>query len=215
MNIFLDALKNIYGTGLNAFNKFGDVVGGGLYDYIHRDEKPLKVMPQAQAQVPSPTPTVVPQPTQAPTQMPVAPPTYPSPTPPPIAVNQTLPPDRLNFLENYLLPETRALGLPDALVAAQWAQEGGRVEDNSIHNLFGLGPNIPYPSREQGIKAYAQTVNKLANDNQVPLPENPNAYDYLMAIQNPQGQRYEVSPGNPYDYTQKVMNTPEWRYYFK
>ena len=175
------------------------------------------VNPQ-QFPIDTPTPPPSPSPTMAPYQQPQP---IPSPTPPPAYSNQTpqtnLSQEVINLLENSIFPITRQRNIPDALSASQWATEGGRQMDNPLHNLFGLGPNIQYPSLEANVNDYALTIENILKAKGIDLSQYPelNAYDILMLLQSEDKPRYEGHNSNQWDYTQTVMNTPEWRSYFR
>lgn len=163
------------------------------------------------AQAPQTTPTPNPTPTQVP--MPSSP--IPSPTPPPVYPNEQLDPNTMAYLEQNIFPITRQAKIPDALVASQWAVEGGRTMGNSQNNMFGLGGTdmVQYSTQERGIEDYVLTVLNILKNKGMTDPSNMNAYDMLMGLQSGDRPRYEAHNPNQWDYTQTVMNTPEWRKY--
>src|SRR5690349_14641504 len=64
----------------------------------------------------------------------------------PVSVSQTA------FLEREILPTTRKCGLPDALVAGQWALESGRATTSPINNFFGIGPGWRFNTVSENVK---------------------------------------------------------------
>ncbi len=137
-------------------------------------------------------------------------------TPAPIVVNST--PKSVNpgsFLESNIFPITDQAGLPRALVAGQWAMEGGRAIDNPQHNLFGLmsgGSLIPYPNIQRNVSDYILTIQNLlkrkgANPSAIKDPVT------ILKILQSGDTRYEAHNPNPTTYIEGVTNTPEWRMY--
>jgi hypothetical protein len=140
-----------------------------------------------------------------------------TPTPPPKYENyelKNLSNEQRTFLENTVFPITRGRNIPDALAASQWAEEGGRRIASPINNLFGLGPGIKYPTMEAGINAYADTLHKILNKKGYTVEDLGDAYQILMKLQEAT-PRYEGDNDDPYSYTHNIMNTPEWKYYYR
>ncbi len=137
-------------------------------------------------------------------------------TPTPTVVNST--PKSVNpssFLESTIFPMTDSAGIPRALVASQWAMEGGRVQDNPQHNLFGLmagGGLITYPNIQRNVSDYILTIQNLlkrkgANPSTIKDPAT------ILKILQSGDTRYEAHNPNPTTYVEGIMNTPEWRKY--
>lgn len=170
---------------------------------------------------PSATPTITPTP-------------YPTPVPG-IKVN----PQVEDFLTKTVLPITRKYGLPDAVVAGQYAAEGRGeglgARRNNFFNLAAVDSNpnnaFTFDTPEQGIDAYAKYVSgQLANSEgvyQYPSDEHRqkilNAYaekkDPLKFIKGLTSAGYA---GDPATYPQRtdsgyqsydsfVSNTPEYK----
>jgi hypothetical protein len=113
---------------------------------------------------------------------------------------------------NTILPITRECGLPDALVASQWAVESGRAQTSKINNFFALGPHIVYPSLERNVSDYCLTVVNIASKNGLTIDSTTTAYEILLALQSG-NTRYEAHNEDPMTYVRTVSNTPEWRQY--
>jgi hypothetical protein len=164
-------------------------------------------------------PTATPIPTKMPTQKPVP---MITPTPPQkrpgYELTKTLPQEKIDFLNNTIFPITRALGIPDALTAGQWAEEGGRIISSPKNNFFGLmsgGKLISYPTVEAGVRAYAQTVNNiLAKKGYTVKQLGDDAYKILIKLQEGK-RRYEAHYPDPYLYAHKIMGTPEFKHYYQ
>lgn len=110
-----------------------------------------------------------------------------------------------------IIPLTRECGLPDNLVAAQWALETGRAQRSEINNYFGLGPHIKYPSLEANVRDYCLTVRNIASKNGVDV-EKATAKEILIALQSGK-TRYEGHNEDPMLYVDSVMEQPEWALY--
>jgi len=113
---------------------------------------------------------------------------------------------------NTILPLTRECGLPDSLVASQWAVESGRAQESKINNFFALGPHIVYPSLERNVSDYCLTVINIARKNGLIIDSTTTAYEILLALQSG-NTRYEAHNEDPMTYVWTVSNTPEWRQY--
>jgi hypothetical protein len=127
-------------------------------------------------------------------------------TPPPAATRQ--------FLESQVFPITRQYGVPDAVAAGQWAKEGGRLLDNSAHNLFGLknsGGLIKYPSLERNIHDYGLTVKNILKTKGQDLARVKDPSLVLQGLQTG-NQHYDAGPDQA-EYASGVSGTPEYRYY--
>jgi hypothetical protein len=111
-----------------------------------------------------------------------------------------------------ILPLTRKCGLPDKLVASQWAVESGRKQKSNINNYFGLGPHLVYPSLEANVRDYCLTVKNIARKNGLEIMDNTSSIEILEALQSGK-TRYEAHNADPYAYVRTVSNTPEWREY--
>lgn len=165
------------------------------------------------AEIPQPTPTPIMQ-QPSPDVSPTPPPVYPTNTP-----QTDLAGEIRNFLETNIFPITRKFNIPDALAASQWATEGGRSMGNEANNLFGIldpsgsGKLVQYPSIDRNVEDYALTVNNILKNKGIDTSTN--AYNVLMGLQTGDRPRYEAHNPNQWDYTQTVMNTPEWRTYFR
>ncbi len=127
-----------------------------------------------------------------------------TPTPTPAIKKQS-------FLESSVFPITREYGIPDALVASQWALEGGRVTSNPQNNLFGLmvgGKLINYPSIEANVRDYALTIKNIlkAKDFHLPLAKD----EIIPALQSGDKPRYEGHNPDPMTYVYTIKSLPEW-----
>lgn len=123
----------------------------------------------------------------------------------------TKPIKNINFLETSVFPITREYGIPDALVASQWALEGGRVTSNPQNNLFGLMANgklINYPSIEANVRDYALTIKNIlkAKDFHLPLAKD----EIILALQSGDKPRYEGHLPDPMTYVYTIKSLPEW-----
>ena len=119
------------------------------------------------------------------------------------------------FLESTIFPMTDEAGIPRALVAGQWAMEGGRVTDNPQHNLFGLmqgGSLIPYPNIQRNVSDYILTIQNLLKRKGV-NPASVKDPGQILRILQSGDTRYEAHNPNPTTYVGDVTNTPEWRMY--
>jgi len=154
-----------------------------------------------------PRATVIP--TRLPTQRPTRTPTItPIPTKAPIKTG-----GYEQFLEQSIFPQTRQAGLPDALVAGQWATEGGRATGNPQNNVWGLmrgGKLIQYPNLNSSTRDYILTVQNILKKKGYD-PKKMSAKEILQALQEGNKLRYEAHNPNPQDYVNLVSNTPEYR----
>ncbi len=155
----------------------------------------------------SPTPTSTPTPTPIPFPIPTVPPKYP--TEPPIHQEYQ------DFLSQFVFPITKKSNIPEAVVSSQWATEGGRALDNPLHNVFGLGPGVQYPSIERNVEDYASTVKNILGKKGYNINDTTDAFDILLKLQEGKKPRYEGHNPDPYEYIRTLINTPEWRYYYK
>lgn len=127
-----------------------------------------------------------------------------TPTPTPAVKKQS-------FLESSVFPITREYGIPDALVASQWALEGGRITSNPQNNLFGLMANgklINYPSIEANVRDYALTIKNIlkAKNFHLPLAKD----EIILALQSGDKPRYEGHNPDPMTYVYTIKSLPEW-----
>lgn len=119
----------------------------------------------------------------------------------------------LSLLNNHIFPVTRKYGIPDALVAGQFAQESGfGTKPTKTNNYFGLkshhGGFAQFDTPEAGAEYYAQTVtNNVPNFDQ--LKNDPQAL--LKAIQSQGTKNYEGDNGNPMQYVSDVSKNPAWQ----
>ena len=122
----------------------------------------------------------------------------------------------INALNNQILPVTRQYGIPDALVAAQAAQESGYGQKPAAqNNWFGLKAHsypgfANFPSIGDAARYYAQTVQSLAGGDLSKYKGNSMAI--LKAIQTGK-QHYEGDNPNPLQYVYDVSNNPVWKAY--
>ena len=131
-----------------------------------------------------------------------------TPTPTP-AQKRSLKPSE--FLEANILPITREYGIPDALVASQYALEGGRVTSNPQNNFFGLmrnGQLIFYPSIEANVRDYALTIKNILKAKNYFLPMNKD--EIILALQSGDKPRYEGHNADPLAYVYTIKSLPEW-----
>lgn len=115
--------------------------------------------------------------------------------------------EHLDYLEDNILPQTRQAGIPDALVAGQWAEEGGRNINPAGFNWWGAGGTNPisYPSMESSTRNYIQTIREnsgLSNFAGRSPEEILELIQYIYEQSQPEGV-----------YRKNVTNTPEWRFY--
>jgi len=127
-----------------------------------------------------------------------------TPTPTPAVKKQS-------FLESSVFPITREYDIPDALVASQWALEGGRITSNTQNNLFGLMANgklINYPSIEANVRDYALTIKNIlkAKNFHLPLAKD----EIILALQSGDKPRDEGHNPDPMTYVYTIKSLPEW-----
>lgn len=204
------------------YNKHGERLLQGLT----RGPQPLQRGPVAQG----PTPTPIPQ---------YRAPSTPNPTPVPgVRVADEVE----QFIVDTILPITREYGIPDAVAAGQFAQEGRfkgvGAELNNYYNVgftdslaeSGQYHQVPrYESPEAGIEAYARFITGQANDDfyangvdgsrsgkigKKQLQEIAKKYK-----NDPVGFLQAIGPmysSQGHEYYQNIMQTPEFRrFYYK
>lgn len=138
------------------------------------------------------------------------------PTPPP-KVQESLKPEYQKFLEDEIFPITRQYNIPDAVAASQWAMEGGRVTSNAQNNPWGLmsgGKILQYPSMEASTRDYALTIQNILKAKGYDV-SNTDAFSVLLALQQGDKPRYEAHNEDQYQYVRNLVNTPEWRTYYR
>lgn len=167
------------------------------------------------------------QPTQAPVQNPAQPTQTPiQPTQPgvrqvpqmPTQIPGVTPEVSQHFLNimQQVLPITRQYGIPDAVAAAQAAQESGYGTSQAAqaNNYFGLMHWDPqtgkrslhtFATPQQAATFYAQTVTSL-----VPNIQNMSPYQALQALQSGK-QHYEGDNADPMQYVRDVSANPAWQ----
>lgn len=124
-----------------------------------------------------------------------------------------------NILNNQILPVTRQYGIPDAVVAAQAAQESGygtspaATQQNNYFGLMHFDPQSgqrsihSFQSPQEAAKFYAQTVSSLAGDMTGKSP-----LEVMQALQGGKS-RYEGDNQNPMQYVYDVSHNPAWQAY--
>lgn len=124
----------------------------------------------------------------------------------------------LAFLEDNILPDTRAVGIPDALVASGWANESARGTSEAAingNNHFGLGPNWSFDSISEGTKVYIKTVltnsglGEKGEDGVLRLKKGVTADQLLDALAG----KYEMHMKDKGEYGKRLRGTPEWNFY--
>ncbi len=119
---------------------------------------------------------------------------------------------KLDFLETQLLPRTRKYGIPDALVAGQWAIESGRATNRADNNYFGLGPGLKFATLDEAVKVYYVSLKHILARKGYNLDTISDPYQILQDLQ--QGDyRYEGHSPKPLEYVQLVSSVPEYVYY--
>lgn len=118
------------------------------------------------------------------------------------------------FLENVALPITRQYGIPDPIVAGQFAAEGRLgglgANRNNFFNLGAYDKNVSnafrYKTPEEGVKGFAKL-----------LTTDPRYASYFkpgrdpLEILNDYASTYASNP----KYVQLITGTPEWKKYYK
>lgn len=126
--------------------------------------------------------------------------------------------EHLAYLEDNILNDTRKAGIPDAVVATQWANESARgtSEDATLrNNPFGLGPHWEFDTVQDATKVYIKTV--LSNsglgeedeNGQLRLKAGVTADQLIDALAG----KYEMHMENKGEYGNRLRDTPEWRFY--
>lgn len=126
--------------------------------------------------------------------------------------------EHLTYLEDNILGQTRKAGLPDQLVASQWANESARgTSDDALYrnNPFGLGPHWEFDSVEDATKSYIKTVLNRSGlgeedeEGNLKLKKGVTAEQVVEALQG----AYEMHMEDKTKYGRDIMDTPEWRFY--
>lgn len=124
------------------------------------------------------------------------------------------------FLEKELFPLSRKYGIPDALIAGQWAIESGRAVHKSGHNYFGLmqwdaqrnRSLQTCPSLDECVKRYASTVKSILSRKGYTYNPEENPVEILRKLQEAT-PRYEGDSSKPDHYVELVAGTKEFKTY--
>lgn len=154
----------------------------------------------AQSPSPTPSPTMAPTSTSTPTPTQgIIPTSYP---------NQ-------QYVEQTILPLTRKEGLPDELVAGQWAGEGRFVnpENNNLFNLMYGGKLHKYQNIPNNIADYALTIKNIVKGKGKDINKM-DALEILKTLQEG-NTRFEGHNKDPKQYVDLITSTPEYKNYVK
>lgn len=148
-------------------------------------------------------------------------------------------PEVLEFLNNTVLPITRNLNIPDPVAAGQFAGEG-RLQGAGAqrNNYFNIGftdthantgnyHGVPqYQTPEAGVEAYARFITGQADDNMYANGVDGSKQGKIGKLQLQQiYQKYKNDPQKYLqaiapmysslgsEYANRIMQTPEWRYF--
>ena len=122
-------------------------------------------------------------------------------------------PSNIQWLEQNVLPITRQAGLPDPLVAGQWAIED-RKKDTSMFNLRIDGKVHKYQNIENNVNDYIYTLNKILKAKGYDLSQIKDPQQILKILQTGD-LRFEGHSKDPMDYVKITSETPEYKHYLK